>query len=78
MNVTVWAGLFAPAGTPPAIIDILAGEIRKVLAVAEARKSITELGVEIVEMPRDEFARVVREDVRRWAQVIREGNLATD
>ena len=78
LNVTIWAGLFAPAGTPPAIIDILAGEIRKVLAVAEARKAITELGVDVVEMPREQFARVVQEDVRRWAQVIREGNLATD
>ena len=78
LNVTIWAGLFAPTGTPPAIVEFLAGEIRKVLAVAEARKSITELGVEIVEMPRDEFARVVQADVRRWAQVIREGNLATD
>ena len=29
-------------------------------------------------MPREEFARVVQGDVRRWAQVIREGNLATD
>ena len=65
MNVTVWAGIFAPTGTPPAIVDFLAGEIRKALAVAETRKSITELGVDIVEMPRDEFARVVREDVRR-------------
>jgi tripartite-type tricarboxylate transporter receptor subunit TctC len=78
LNVTVWAGIFAPAGTPPAIVEYLAGEVRKVLAVAETRKAITELGVDVVEMPRAEFARVVQEDVRRWAQVIREGNLATD
>lgn len=78
LNVTVWAGIFAPAGTPPAIVEFLAGEVRKVLAVAETRKAITELGVDVVEMPREQFARVVQEDVRRWAQVIREGNLATD
>ena len=46
--------------------------------MAENRKAITELGVDVVEMPREQFARVVQEDVRRWAQVIREGNLATD
>jgi len=78
LNVTVWAGIFAPAGTPPAIVEFLAGEVRKVLAVAETRKAITELGVDVVEMPREQFARVVQEDVRRWAQVIPEGNLATD
>jgi tripartite-type tricarboxylate transporter receptor subunit TctC len=78
LNVTVWAGIFAPTGTPPAIVEYLAAEVRKVLAVAETRKAITELGVDVVEMPRADFARVVQEDVRRWAQVIREGNLATD
>ena len=78
LNVTVWAGIFAPTGTPPAIVEFLAGEVRKVLAVAENRKAISELGVDVVETPRAEFARVVQEDVRRWAQVIREGNLATD
>ena len=78
LNVTVWAGIFAPTGTPPAVVEFLAGEVRKVLAVAETRKAITELGVDVVEMPRADFARVVQEDVRRWAQVIREGNLATD
>ena len=78
LNVTVWAGIFAPAGTPPAIVEFLAAEVRKVLAVPENRKAITELGVDVVEMPREQFARVVQEDVRRWAQVIREGNLATD
>jgi tripartite-type tricarboxylate transporter receptor subunit TctC len=78
LNVTVWAGIFAPAGTPAAIVDFLAAEVRKVLAVPENRKAITELGVDVVEMPREQFARVVQEDVRRWAQVIREGNLATD
>ena len=78
LNVTVWAGIFAPAGTPTAIVDFLAAEVRKVLAVPENRKAITELGVDVVEMPREQFARVVQDDVRRWAQVIREGNLATD
>jgi tripartite-type tricarboxylate transporter receptor subunit TctC len=78
LNVTIWVGLFAPTGTPPAIVDHLATEIRKAMAAPDVRKSLTELGADIVEMPRDEFARVVRDDVRRWAQVIREGNLTAD
>ncbi|MET4576180.1 Bug family tripartite tricarboxylate transporter substrate binding protein [Ottowia thiooxydans] len=78
LDVTVWQGVFAPAGTPPAVVEFLATEIRKVLAAPDIRKSITDQGVDIADMPREDFARIVREDSKRWAQVIREGNLTVD
>jgi len=78
LNVMPWQGIFAPAGTPPAIVEQLASEINKAMTAPEIRRSVTDLGVDIVDLPREAFARLVRADVDRWAQVIRDGKLSID
>jgi len=73
-----WHGLFAPAGTPQAIIDKLSADIAKALAIPEVRKRLMDIGLEPVGTTPAEFAAIVRRDYAKWGQVIRNANIKLD
>ena len=64
-----WTGLFAPAGTPAAIVRRLADEVAKVLALPEVSAQMASLQVEPAASSPDELARLVQSDLQRWGQV---------
>ena len=66
-----WVGMLAPAGTPPAIVNRLAEEMRKSLARPETRERMKGQGAIIVGDTPAEFAAFLRKDSERWAQVIK-------
>ena len=66
-----WVGLLAPAGTPPAIFNRLAEEMRKSLARPETRERMKSQGAIIIGDTPAEFAAFLRKDNERWAQVIK-------
>jgi tripartite-type tricarboxylate transporter receptor subunit TctC len=74
-----WIGLLAPAGTPQAIIDQLAADVKLVLAVPETRKALIDQGA----IPRGtggpaELKAQVDADRARYGRVIREKNVGVD
>jgi tripartite-type tricarboxylate transporter receptor subunit TctC len=68
-------GVLVPAGTPPAIIDKLNGEIVKIMAMPEVKKQLDQLGFEPVADTPAEFAARIKEEVARWAKVIEEAHI---
>ena len=58
-----WIGLFAPAGTPPEIVDRLNKAVVKALAKPEITEKLKALSIEPAAMSRDEFAEYVRNEV---------------
>jgi tripartite-type tricarboxylate transporter receptor subunit TctC len=66
-----WVGLLAPAGTPPAIVNRLADEMRKSLAKPETRERMKTLGAIIVADTPAEFASFLKVDFERWERVIK-------
>jgi len=66
-----WVGLLAPGGTPPAIVNRLAEEMRKSLARPETRERMRGQGAVIIGDTPAEFAVFLRRDNERWAQVIK-------
>jgi tripartite-type tricarboxylate transporter receptor subunit TctC len=70
-----WHGLLAPAGTPPAIVDKIAADTAKALAMPEVRERLAAIGVEPVGTTPAEFAAVVRNDYRKWGKVIRDADI---
>lgn len=77
-DVSEWVGLFAPAGTPAAIVDRLHAELAKVLAEDPIRARLDQLGaVPVGSAPRD-FARFVREGREAMAVLVREANITAD
>jgi tripartite-type tricarboxylate transporter receptor subunit TctC len=73
-----WHGLFAPAGTPQPIVDKLAADFARVLAMPEVRKRLMDIGLQPVGTTPAQFATVVRNDHAKWGQVIRNANIKLD
>jgi tripartite-type tricarboxylate transporter receptor subunit TctC len=77
-EVTAWAGLVAPARTPPPIVGKLQLETAKALAYADVRAKLADLGLEGIGNSPDEFAAVVKSEIRTWAKVIKESGIKPD
>ena len=72
-EMSVWAGLFAPKGTPSAVVARLADALDKALDEASVRQTITQLGGSIpakAERNPAAFDRFVRSEVARWAPIL--------
>jgi tripartite-type tricarboxylate transporter receptor subunit TctC len=73
-----FTGIFAPAGTPPAVVEKLHAALRKALGVEAVRARYHGMGVEIMDMTQAEFAAYVRTDFEKWRQVAREANIVVE
>jgi tripartite-type tricarboxylate transporter receptor subunit TctC len=74
-DATAWYGLLAPAGTPPTIVDKLYREAARVLALADVRKRLDDLGMEVVANTPAEFAAVIRSEIPQWAKLIKDAGI---
>jgi tripartite-type tricarboxylate transporter receptor subunit TctC len=77
-DVGFWLGALAPAATPRAVVDKLNGEMVKILRVPEVAERLAAMGVEIIGSTPDEFARVIKADVVKWAKVVKESGAKAD
>ena len=73
-----WYGIGAPAGTPPAIVDLLNAAINAGLADATVRSRLSDLGIEPRPMSVAEFSQLVADDTAKWAKVIKFGGIKPD
>jgi tripartite-type tricarboxylate transporter receptor subunit TctC len=78
IDVSVWLGLFAPAGTPPSIIAQLNVAVNKVLASPDVIERISAGGVSVAGGTQEEFAALVRNDYARWGQTVKESGIKLD
>lgn len=70
-EVVLWTSLFAPAGTPPAVIRKLQGEIAKIVQIPEIRERMTAIGIDPNGGMPEELASQLRADLARWTRVAR-------
>jgi tripartite-type tricarboxylate transporter receptor subunit TctC len=70
-DATTWHGLVAPAGTPKDVVDKLAGAIVMALKDPAVRKSLNELGVDIVGNTPAEFAAYIKAEIPKWTAVVK-------
>jgi tripartite-type tricarboxylate transporter receptor subunit TctC len=75
MDVSLWYGIAAPAATPKAVVQRLNGELVKILAMADVRKSLTEQGADIGGGTPADFAAFMSEESSRWGVVVKEAGL---
>jgi len=66
-----WIGLFAPAGTPSQVVQLLNAEVVKVMNTAEMRKRVETEGATFSPMSAEQFADFVRKEVIEWRKIIR-------
>jgi tripartite-type tricarboxylate transporter receptor subunit TctC len=70
-NAISWIGLLAPAGTPPEVVEKIAADLRAVLADESVKARFVGLGGVPRATSPQEFARLIEDDKRRYAQIIR-------
>jgi tripartite-type tricarboxylate transporter receptor subunit TctC len=71
-----WQGIIAPAGTPRPIIDRLNKELNAVLKDPDVAKAIDDSGSQAAGGTPEEFAAFIQSETQKWAQVIKEANIA--
>src|SRR6266446_4316501 len=78
-EVTTWYGVFAPGGTPAAIVNRLHADITNAMQAPDTRTRLAGDGADgtITRSP-EEFAAMVRADVARYAKIIKDAGLKID
>ena len=74
-DVTGWYGLFARAGTPPRIINILQSNVAAVVGTPQAREQLDAWGLSPVGSTPAVFAEYVRREMDKYASIAREANI---
>jgi tripartite-type tricarboxylate transporter receptor subunit TctC len=77
-DVSAWDGIFAPAGTPPAIVDKLNAAIRQALDEADLREMLIAHGAIAVPGSPEDLARHVVAEKAKWAKIIRASGARVD
>lgn len=71
MEVALWYGLVAPAGTPEPIVERLNAELQKVLALAEVKEAFAKQSVDAAPGSPAEFRDFMRSESERWGKVVK-------
>jgi len=74
-DVTSWAGLFAPAGTPPEIVARLNEEVRKIIANPETKARIAVTGFDAFSGPPETLAAFVQSELAAWSKLIKDAGI---
>ncbi|HEY6240210.1 MAG TPA: tripartite tricarboxylate transporter substrate binding protein [Burkholderiales bacterium] len=71
-EVTSWYGIFGPPGLRPDIVAKLNSEIGSAVTATDVKERLAALGAEPSVKSPDQFSRYVREEIARWAKVVKE------
>jgi tripartite-type tricarboxylate transporter receptor subunit TctC len=78
-EVTIWLGLFAPASTPPAVLDRLRTEVGNALAQPDLKQKLMVAGgLDAFATTPGEFAALIRRDYDKYGRVVREVGVKVD
>jgi tripartite-type tricarboxylate transporter receptor subunit TctC len=70
-----WQGVFAPAGTPPEIVQKLNAGLNTVVRQPDIAERLKQLNVETRESTPEEFRAFVAAEIEKWSRVVREANI---
>ncbi|MBI4190002.1 MAG: tripartite tricarboxylate transporter substrate binding protein, partial [Betaproteobacteria bacterium] len=73
-----WAGVLTPAGTSKSIIAKLHGELTRILQLAEVKERLAAIDFEPVGNTPEEFGTIIKNEVVKWAKVVKESGAKVD
>lgn len=77
-EATIWLGLMAPKGTPKAVVDRLNAEVSKIVGQPDVRQLWSKQGASPLAMSPEVFDKYVRDDIDKWASVIKTARIKVD
>jgi tripartite-type tricarboxylate transporter receptor subunit TctC len=75
---STWAGILAPAGTPPAIVKRVADEVAAIVKLPDIKQRLDEMGTIPVGSTPAEFDAFIASETVKWGKVIREAKITAD
>lgn len=75
MEIQFWAGIFAPAGTPAAIVNKLEAEISRIVKLAGVRDHMASLRINPVGSTSEEFSKTLAADMARWSALAKAAHI---
>ena len=77
-GATPWYGMFVAAGTPKAIVRQLNAEIAKALESKEVQERLAGVGCEPFKSTPEQFSQLLRDDLPRWAKIVKDSGATVD
>jgi tripartite-type tricarboxylate transporter receptor subunit TctC len=78
MDISLWYGIVAPAGTPQPIVQRLNAELVKILDMPDVRKSFADQGADAKGGTPADFDAFMREESARWRTVVKQAGIKQD
>lgn len=75
---TPWYGIFAPAGTPKDVISTLHAAVEKALDSKDVQDKLAAQGCEILKGSTAQFAAMVKDELPKWAKIVKESGAKLD
>lgn len=77
-EVTSWNGMFAPAGTPPAIVKRINEEVRRGLSQPDAMETLKQQGLDLATGAPGDLADQVKATVTKWSKVVQDNRIKVE
>jgi tripartite-type tricarboxylate transporter receptor subunit TctC len=77
-EATSWHGLFAPAGTPPEIVEKVSQEVQRIMQQPEVQERLRSVGAEPVGSTPEEFVQHISAQQEKWAKVVEEAGISVE
>jgi tripartite-type tricarboxylate transporter receptor subunit TctC len=74
-NMTLWFGMWAPAGTPAAVVQKLNAQVNAIVQLPEVKEQFAKLGILPVPMKPEEFAKFVRDEIGVYRRIVKQANI---
>ena len=75
---TPWYGIFAPAGTPKDVIATLHAAVDKALDAKDVQEKLAAQGCEILKGTPQQFGNMVKDELPKWAKIVKESGAKLD
>ena len=77
-EVVLWTSMFAPAGTPPEIVNKLQAEIAKIIQMPDIKERFAALGIDPVGNAPDALAAIVKSEIAKWSAVAKSAGVKAE
>ncbi len=78
VDASIWSGLFAPKGTPQAVVDRWNAEVRKTLEQPDVRARFVDAGFDTAGMSQADFVARIRRDLERYREIVKAAGIKAE
>ena len=77
-EAVTWFGLLGPAKLPASVVSTVNAELNKALNSPDLRKKLEDQGLNVTPSSSDDFGKLIRTDIAKWAPVVKDSGAKVD